>query len=64
MLVFCIFNTGSDWGQEIYLTQSQPFDTASEGHGEEGESSTDSFPKKIKVLRLTYLLANSVLFLC
>ncbi|XP_022441289.2 A-kinase anchor protein 9 isoform X12 [Delphinapterus leucas] len=40
----------SDWGQGIYLTQSQGFDTASEGRGEEGESSTDSFPKKIKGL--------------
>ncbi|XP_058534282.1 A-kinase anchor protein 9 isoform X3 [Ochotona princeps] len=40
----------SDWGQEIYLTQSQPFDPASEGHGEEDESCTDSFPKKIKGL--------------
>ncbi|XP_062035094.1 A-kinase anchor protein 9 isoform X2 [Lepus europaeus] len=43
-------DSGSDWGQGIYLTQSQGFDTASEGRGEEGESSTDSFPKKIKGL--------------
>ncbi|XP_008820755.1 A-kinase anchor protein 9 isoform X3 [Nannospalax galili] len=42
-------DSGSDWGQGIYLTQTQGFDTASEGH-EEGESSTDSFPKKIKGL--------------
>lgn len=43
-------DSGSDWGQGIYLTQSQGFDTASEGRGEEGETSTDSFPKKIKGL--------------
>uniref|UniRef100_A0A2K5EUI0 A-kinase anchoring protein 9 n=1 Tax=Aotus nancymaae TaxID=37293 RepID=A0A2K5EUI0_AOTNA len=42
--------SGSDWGQGIYLTHSQGFDTASEGRGEEGESSIDSFPKKIKGL--------------
>ncbi|KAB1275922.1 A-kinase anchor protein 9 [Camelus dromedarius] len=46
----CSSDSGSDWGQGIYLTQSQGFDTASEGQGEEGESSTDSFPKKIKGL--------------
>uniref|UniRef100_A0A667G958 A-kinase anchoring protein 9 n=1 Tax=Lynx canadensis TaxID=61383 RepID=A0A667G958_LYNCA len=45
---FC--DSGSDWGQGIYLTQSQGFDTASEDRGDEGESSTDSFPKKIKGL--------------
>lgn len=45
----CSSDSGSDWGQGIYLTQSQGFDTVSEGRGEEGESSTDSFPKKIKV---------------
>nr|XP_045015851.1 A-kinase anchor protein 9 isoform X3 [Jaculus jaculus] len=44
----CSSDSGSDWGQGIYLTQSQGFDTASEGR--EGESSTDSFPKKIKGL--------------
>ncbi|XP_055974609.1 A-kinase anchor protein 9 isoform X3 [Sorex fumeus] len=43
-------DSGSDWGQGIYLTQSQGFDTASEDRREEGESSTDSFPKKIKGL--------------
>ncbi|XP_053464452.1 A-kinase anchor protein 9 isoform X3 [Nycticebus coucang] len=43
-------DSGSDWGQGIYLTHSQGFDTALEGRGEEGESSTDSFPKKIKGL--------------
>ncbi|XP_023363264.1 A-kinase anchor protein 9 [Otolemur garnettii] len=43
-------DSGSDWGQGIYLTHSQGFDTASEGRGDEGESSTDSFPKKIKGL--------------
>ncbi|XP_040116194.1 A-kinase anchor protein 9 isoform X6 [Oryx dammah] len=43
-------DSGSDWGQGIYLSQSQGFDTASEGQGEEGESSGDSFPKKIKGL--------------
>ncbi|XP_037363550.1 A-kinase anchor protein 9 isoform X3 [Talpa occidentalis] len=46
----CSSDSGSDWGQGIYLTQSQIFDTTSEGRGEEGESSTDSFPKKIKGL--------------
>ncbi|XP_012881458.1 PREDICTED: A-kinase anchor protein 9 [Dipodomys ordii] len=46
----CSSDSGSDWGQGIYLTQSQGFDATSEGQGEEGESSTDSFPKKIKGL--------------
>ncbi|KAI5939428.1 A-kinase anchor protein 9 [Manis javanica] len=46
----CSSDSGSDWGQGIYLTQSHGFDTASEGQGEEGESSTDLFPKKIKGL--------------
>ncbi|XP_076966823.1 A-kinase anchor protein 9 isoform X5 [Tamandua tetradactyla] len=46
----CSSDSGSDWGQGIYLTQSQVFDIASEGRGEEAESSTDSFPKKIKGL--------------
>lgn len=46
----CSSDSGSDWGQGIYLSQSQGFDSASEGRGEEGESSTDSFPKKIKGL--------------
>ncbi|XP_062956092.1 A-kinase anchor protein 9 isoform X2 [Cynocephalus volans] len=46
----CSSDSGSDWGQGIYLTQSQGFDTTSEGRGEEGEISTDSFPKKIKGL--------------
>uniref|UniRef100_A0A2K6G0I3 A-kinase anchoring protein 9 n=1 Tax=Propithecus coquereli TaxID=379532 RepID=A0A2K6G0I3_PROCO len=46
----CSSDSGSDWGQGIYLTHSQGFDTALEGRGEEGESSTDSFPKKIKGL--------------
>uniref|UniRef100_A0A8C4MYT0 A-kinase anchoring protein 9 n=1 Tax=Equus asinus TaxID=9793 RepID=A0A8C4MYT0_EQUAS len=46
----CSSDSGSDWGQGIYLTQSQGFDTASEGQGEEGENSTDLFPKKIKGL--------------
>lgn len=55
MVVFFILDSGSDWGQGIYLTQSQGFDSASEGRGEEGESSTDSFPKKIKVLEDRYL---------
>lgn len=48
-MVFFILDSGSDWGQGIYLTQSQGFDLPSEGRGE-GENSTDSFPKKIKVL--------------
>ncbi|XP_075414545.1 A-kinase anchor protein 9 isoform X2 [Tenrec ecaudatus] len=46
----CSSDSGSDWGQGIYLTQSQGFDAASEGQADEGESSTDSFPKKIKGL--------------
>ncbi|XP_039734058.1 A-kinase anchor protein 9 isoform X3 [Pteropus medius] len=46
----CSSDSGSDWGQGIYLTQSQGFDLPSEGQGEEGENSTDSFPKKIKGL--------------
>ncbi|XP_016074317.1 PREDICTED: A-kinase anchor protein 9 isoform X2 [Miniopterus natalensis] len=46
----CSSDSGSDWGQGLYLTQSQGFDSSSEGRGEEGESSTDSFPKKIKGL--------------
>lgn len=46
----CSSDSGSDWGQGIYLTHSQRFDTASEGRGEESESATDSFPKKIKGL--------------
>ncbi|XP_042636740.1 A-kinase anchor protein 9 [Orycteropus afer afer] len=46
----CSSDSGSDWGQGIYLTQSQGFDPGAEGQGEEGESSTDSFPKKIKGL--------------
>ncbi|XP_032258084.1 A-kinase anchor protein 9 isoform X4 [Phoca vitulina] len=46
----CSSDSGSDWGQGIYLTQSQGFDAASEDRGDEGEGSTDSFPKKIKGL--------------
>ncbi|XP_045144690.1 A-kinase anchor protein 9 [Echinops telfairi] len=46
----CSSDSGSDWGQGIYLTQSQGFDAASEGQADEGESSTDAFPKKIKGL--------------
>lgn len=46
----CSSDSGSDWSRGIYLTQSQGFDSASEGRGEEGENSTDSFPKKIKGL--------------
>uniref|UniRef100_A0A7P0T928 A-kinase anchoring protein 9 n=1 Tax=Homo sapiens TaxID=9606 RepID=A0A7P0T928_HUMAN len=46
----CSSDSGSDWGQGIYLTHSQGFDIASEGRGEESESATDSFPKKIKGL--------------
>ncbi|XP_068942270.1 A-kinase anchor protein 9 isoform X3 [Petaurus breviceps papuanus] len=46
----CSSDSGSDWSQGVCLTQSQGFDTASDGPGEEGESSTDSFPKKIKGL--------------
>ncbi|XP_045434401.1 A-kinase anchor protein 9 isoform X4 [Pipistrellus kuhlii] len=46
----CSSDSGSDWGQGIYLAQSQGFDLTSEGQREESESSTDSFPKKIKGL--------------
>lgn len=64
-MIFFILDSGSDWGQGIYLTHSQRFDTASEGRGEESESATDSFPKKIKVLKDRYLLLTQpVLFLC
>lgn len=57
-MIFFILDSGSDWGQGIYLTQSQGFDLPSEGRGEEGENSTDSFPKKIKVLKDRYLLVK------
>lgn len=57
-MVFFILDSGSDWSRGIYLTQSQGFDSASEGRGEEGENSTDSFPKKIKVLKDRYLLVK------
>lgn len=43
MVIFLILDSESDWGQ------SQGFDTAIEGQ-EEGETSADLFPKKIKVL--------------
>jgi hypothetical protein len=43
MVIFLIVDSESDWGQ------SQGFDTAIEGR-EEGETSADLFPKKIKVL--------------
>lgn len=58
MVDFFILDSGSDWGQGIYLTQSQGFDAASEDRGDEGEGSTDSFPKKIKVLKDGYLLVK------
>ncbi|XP_028925878.1 A-kinase anchor protein 9 isoform X3 [Ornithorhynchus anatinus] len=43
-------DSGSDWSRGICLAQSQGFDTASEGPGEEADGSADSFPKKIKGL--------------
>ncbi|XP_074128347.1 A-kinase anchor protein 9 isoform X2 [Sminthopsis crassicaudata] len=46
----CSSDSGSDWSQGVCLTQNQGLDTASDGPGEEGESSTDSFPKKLKGL--------------
>ncbi|XP_027703644.1 A-kinase anchor protein 9 isoform X3 [Vombatus ursinus] len=46
----CSSDSGSDWSPGACLTQNQGFDTVSDGPGEEGESSTDSFPKKIKGL--------------
>ncbi|XP_010601787.1 A-kinase anchor protein 9 [Fukomys damarensis] len=46
----CLNDSGSDWGHGIFLTQSQGFDTGSEGREEEVEGSTDSFPRKIKGL--------------
>jgi hypothetical protein len=58
MVVFFILDSGSDWGQGTYLTQSQGFDTVLEGQGEEGESLTDSFPQKIKVIKTENLLIN------
>ncbi|XP_060052233.1 A-kinase anchor protein 9 isoform X2 [Erinaceus europaeus] len=45
----CSSDSGSDWGQGIYFTQTHGFDT-SEGRGEYVETSTDLFPKKIKGL--------------
>lgn len=60
MVIFFILDSGSDWGQGIYLTQSQGFDIASEDRGDEGEGSTDSFPKKIKVLKDSLLVKLSL----
>uniref|UniRef100_A0A6I8MYH2 Pericentrin/AKAP-450 centrosomal targeting domain-containing protein n=1 Tax=Ornithorhynchus anatinus TaxID=9258 RepID=A0A6I8MYH2_ORNAN len=45
-----LLDSGSDWSRGICLAQSQGFDTASEGPGEEADGSADSFPKKIKGL--------------
>ncbi|XP_064533745.1 A-kinase anchor protein 9 isoform X9 [Pseudopipra pipra] len=42
-------DSGSDWSQGIYLAQTQGSDTISEGI-EEGETSADLLPKKIKGL--------------
>ncbi|XP_009952682.1 PREDICTED: LOW QUALITY PROTEIN: A-kinase anchor protein 9-like, partial [Leptosomus discolor] len=42
-------DSNSDWSQGIYLTQTQGSDTISEGI-DEGETSTDLLPKKIKSL--------------
>ncbi|NXW31239.1 AKAP9 protein, partial [Phaetusa simplex] len=45
-------DSSSDWSQGMYLAQTQGSDTISEGI-DEGETSTDLLPKKIKVLSLT-----------
>ncbi|NWU65516.1 AKAP9 protein, partial [Pterocles burchelli] len=42
-------DSSSDWSQGVYLTQTQGSDTISEGI-DEGETSTDLLPKKIKGL--------------
>ncbi|XP_063268528.1 A-kinase anchor protein 9 isoform X2 [Prinia subflava] len=42
-------DSSSDWGQGMYLAQTQGSDTISEGI-DEGETSTDLLPKKIKGL--------------
>ncbi|NXC09874.1 AKAP9 protein, partial [Orthonyx spaldingii] len=42
-------DSGSDWSQGMYLAQTQGSDTISEGI-DEGETSTDLLPKKIKGL--------------
>lgn len=49
-MFFCpfILDSSSDWSQGMYLAQTQGSDTVSEGI-DEGESSTDLLPKKIKV---------------
>lgn len=44
----CILDSSSDWSQGMYLAQTQGSDTISEGI-DEGETSTDLLPKKIKV---------------
>lgn len=43
-----ILDSSSDWSQGMYLAQTQGSDTISEGP-DEGETSTDLLPQKIKV---------------
>lgn len=43
-----ILDSSSDWSQGMYLAQTQGSDTISEGI-DEGETSTDLLPQKIKV---------------
>lgn len=43
-----ILDSSSDWSQGMYLAQTQGSDTIAEGI-DEGETSTDLLPKKIKV---------------
>lgn len=43
-----IVDSGSDWSQGVYLAQTQGSDMISEGT-DEGDTSTDLLPKKIKV---------------
>ncbi|NWX97054.1 AKAP9 protein, partial [Nothoprocta ornata] len=45
----CSSDSGSDWSQGMYLAQTQGSDTVSEGI-DEGETSTDLLPQKIKGL--------------
>ncbi|XP_054847856.1 A-kinase anchor protein 9 isoform X2 [Eublepharis macularius] len=46
----CSSDSSSDWSQGVYLAPSQGSDTVSEEIGDEGETSADFLPKKIKGL--------------
>uniref|UniRef100_A0A8C8BDY7 A-kinase anchoring protein 9 n=1 Tax=Otus sunia TaxID=257818 RepID=A0A8C8BDY7_9STRI len=49
VFLFCCYYSSSDWSQGMYLAQTQGSDMISEGI-DEGETSTDLLPKKIKGL--------------